>query len=831
MTTTLLRSSLRLELPILLMFGLLFGTVWQPVLKGTLPHFGIDDAPDQRIALQDPTAGLSIEMAERMAARGMQEPDRFVQEEHLSASNPAYRASNPGQNWQVTLSKAGTKLAPLRCQGCPTKDWQWHLVVTGYGYGDQLQPVLAEPKIRLGEHNQLYLDWGPDLHEWYTNHEPGLKQNFALSSPPLRNAADAIRGTEGYLSIEMVLSTNLVPQVSPDGQTIHFHNKRGETTLSYSGLYVFDAAGRTLPAHLEIMQPASASDHVYVMRIVVDDAHAVYPVIVDPLVAGETANLAASDSQAGARFGSVAALSGDTAVIGAPLEDGIGLTIADAGAAYVFERDMGGANNWGELKKLTASDAQALDQFGASVAVSGDIIAVGAPLENGGPGDLLGDAGAVYIFGRNVGGTANWGEVKKLLASSAQPRDQFGVSVALTEDSLLVGAPYSNDVMGVTGDDNGTAYLFQRNAGGADNWGEVKKLVASDAQARDQFGLSVALSGHTAIVGAPQENGGAGDPLDDAGAIYIFGCDVGGADNWGERSKLTDANAAPRDHFGSAVAIGENVVLIGAPLRNGGVDDSLDDAGEAYVYHLAYVPTDVAIVKSVTPTLAIPGQFITYTLAFSNVGPGLSQNVVISDPIPPNLEVTEVTSLTIGTDVTIMQNGSMPNLFWHVSDLEVGEGGMITVTARVVDNLELFETRITNTVTITATDDITPAQNTATVFLTLLQPATLTITKTVVGHTPPTDWAFVGDGLIGSFTLTNTGGSQSFRLLPSTYTISETVKPDYETSAHCTDGTSGQASVTVTLSAGTHIGCEFVGTFQEKHHYLPIITWRYEAQR
>ena len=148
----------------------------------------------------------------------------------------------------------------------------------------------------------------------------------------------------------------------------------------------------------------------------------------------EVQKLLASDAQAGDAFGVGVAVSGDTAVVGANGED------AGAGAAYVFGRNQGGADNWGQVAKLTASDAGADDHFGVSVAISGDTAVVGADLEAGGAGDPLTFAGAAYVFGRNQGGADNWGQVAKLTASDAQAVDLFGVSVAVSGDTAVVGA-------------------------------------------------------------------------------------------------------------------------------------------------------------------------------------------------------------------------------------------------------------------------------------------------------------------------------------------------------------------------------------------------------
>jgi len=284
---------------------------------------------------------------------------------------------------------------------------------------------------------------------------------------------------------------------------------------------------------------------------------------------GEVKKLTASDAAAGDQFGWSVAVSGDTAVIGAQGE-GAG------GAAYVFQRDQGGANTWGEVTKLTASNAGADDLFGYSVAVSGDTAVVGAFGEDA----FLGNEGAAYVFQRDQGGANTWGEVKKLTASDAFGGDRFGSSVAVSVDTAVVGAYHEDGGAGDLLPDAGAAYVFGRNQGGADNWGEVKKLTASDAQAGDLFGWSVAVSAGTAVVGAFYEDGGAGDPLSNAGAAYVFQRNQGGADNWGETKKLTASDAQADDSFGYSVAVSGDTAVVGA----GWEDTGGDMAGAAYVF-------------------------------------------------------------------------------------------------------------------------------------------------------------------------------------------------------------------------------------------------------
>jgi hypothetical protein len=293
---------------------------------------------------------------------------------------------------------------------------------------------------------------------------------------------------------------------------------------------------------------------------------------------GQVRKLTAADAATYDYFGYSVAISGDTVVVGAWADDDAG---ESSGSAYVFERNQDGPDHWGQVRKLAASDGAKDDQFGYSVAVSGDTVVVGAH-EN----DLT---GSVYVFERNYDpihpGTPladNWGEVRKLTASDAMALDYFGWAVAISGDTVVVGAWGDDDAGGWSG----SAYVFARNYDPgdpgtplADNWGQVRKLTASDAAAGDDFGLSVAISGDTVVVGADED--------DDSGSAYVFerNYDPGDpgtplADNWGEVRKLTAGDAAADDHFGDSVAISGDTVVVGAWAN----DDAGESSGSAYLF-------------------------------------------------------------------------------------------------------------------------------------------------------------------------------------------------------------------------------------------------------
>ncbi|MDQ3623881.1 MAG: FG-GAP repeat protein [Verrucomicrobiota bacterium] len=209
------------------------------------------------------------------------------------------------------------------------------------------------------------------------NRPQGIEQGFTLETPPERAGAKGAK-----LVLAMAVSGDLQAAMSEDGQSVVFRDAEGRRVLRYGGLHVFDSGGRVLPSGLAVRDGQ--------VGIEVDDRAAVYPVTIDPVFTTET-KLTASDAAANDTFGRSVAISGDTVVIGADLDDD-GAT--DSGSAYVFVRT---GDTWTQEQKLTASDAGIADRLGQSVAISGDMIVVGAYLDNDGGTD----SGSAYVFVRS----------------------------------------------------------------------------------------------------------------------------------------------------------------------------------------------------------------------------------------------------------------------------------------------------------------------------------------------------------------------------------------------------------------------------------------------
>ena len=311
--------------------------------------------------------------------------------------------------------------------------------------------------------------------------------------------------------------------------------------------------------------------------------------------------LTASDATVGDRFGYAVAVCGETVVVGAEVNGG-------SGAVYVFVRT--GAT-WTEQAKLTASDAAAGDWFGHSVALDGDTLAVGAPYDDLGQGGL--DRGSVYVFTR--AGTA-WGEQAKLTATpDAADADFFGGAVTISADTILAGA---NQAAAPSVPHSGAAYVFCR---GGTTWNQQAKLTASDPETYAEFGSSVAVSGETALIGCVfDDHSGLVAP----GSAYVF---VRDGSTWSEQAKLTAAAEADYDYFGSSVSLVGDHAVIGARLHDG---VGIDDAGSASVFvrnattwaeETSLVAADAAPSDNFGCSLAIDGDAVLIGAYGGDAGP------------------------------------------------------------------------------------------------------------------------------------------------------------------------------------------------------------------
>ncbi len=278
-------------------------------------------------------------------------------------------------------------------------------------------------------------------------------------------------------------------------------------------------------------------------------------------------------------FGETVAISGNYAVINAPLED-TGLdgqpTLEDAGACYIFERDTNGI--WIEVQKIVSSDRDANERWGEyTIDISGNTILVGSIRENldVSGGNELENAGAVYVFERDTNGI--WNETQKIVNSDRELGDTFGRSVSIDGNFLIVGADYED----INGNASGAAYMFEKDGTGI--WNEVQKITSASGVAESRFGQRVAIEGDRIVIGAWVRDVGSAT---DGGAAYIFEKD--GTGFWNETAIMYDPNASNSDYFGFSVAISGDYCFVAANQENEDEnnENTLQDAGSAFIFNV-----------------------------------------------------------------------------------------------------------------------------------------------------------------------------------------------------------------------------------------------------
>lgn len=442
-------------------------------------------------------------------------------------------ARNAVHGFDTQFRSEGVTLA-----GGGAAPWQLDMSLSGVGRGRELEPVGAGA---LSSHeNRVEYERrtgsGLPITEWYVNDERGLEQGFTFPQRPLGSVDEP-------LSLRLTVETPLQPTVTTDGKAVVFTGS-DNTRVRCDGLKAWDARGRDLPCRLAMAGKA--------LHLEVGDAGAQYPVIVDPTYYLES-KLTTSAGAAGDHAGWSVALSGDTAVVGAYLDD-VGANV-DQGSAYVFIRSGG---VWTEQAFLTADDGAQDDQFGHSVGVWGDTALIGSHGDDG-----IGGAnqGAGYVFTRS-GGT--WSQQAKLTASDGAAGDLLGYSVALWGDTALLGA-VQDDVNATV--NQGSAYVFVRSGV---VWTQQARLTASDGAANPGLGRSVALWGNTAVACTRRDGG--------LGGAYVY---TRSGATWSQQAKLMASDGAVNDFFGWSVGIEGDTIVVGAAKDDVGGNV---DQGSAYVF-------------------------------------------------------------------------------------------------------------------------------------------------------------------------------------------------------------------------------------------------------
>jgi hypothetical protein len=274
----------------------------------------------------------------------------------------------------------------------------------------------------------------------------------------------------------------------------------------------------------------------------------------------ETSKILASDGAAYDRFGTSAAIDGSIAIVGANGHEEQGFL---SGSAYLF--DISDPANPTEIAELLPIGGSWKGNFGGSVGISGTTAVVGADEYN----DPISGFGSAYLFDVTTGT-----QIAELLAGDGQAGDAFGCSVAIHGSTVIVGAYLDDDM----GDGSGSAYLFDASTGT-----QITKLVPGDGDFQDLFGSSVALSGTTALIGAPYD-----DDNDYSGSAYLFDTSDGT-----QLAKFSASDGEYSDGFGNNVAIHGSIAIIAAT----GDDDHGQDSGSAYLFDVSNPANPVQLAK------------------------------------------------------------------------------------------------------------------------------------------------------------------------------------------------------------------------------------------
>jgi hypothetical protein len=266
----------------------------------------------------------------------------------------------------------------------------------------------------------------------------------------------------------------------------------------------------------------------------------------------QIAKLTASDGGYVDGLGQSVAISGNTIVAGSVTT--IGQNVLQ-GAAYVFVKPPGGWANMTQSAKLTASDGQAHDLFGASVSIDYNTIAVGAPYATQ-------MAGKAYVFTMPIGGWVDMTQTAEITPSDPIPDSIFGAAVQVDGETVAVGEPYRN-----------VAYVFVMPPGGWVNMHQTAKLSPTDTFSFDLFGFSMDISGGTVVIGKPSTT--------NPGNAYVYVKPPGRWTNMTQTAKLAASDGAAGDYFGSSIFTNDKEIVVGAMNATIGANGQ---QGAAYVF-------------------------------------------------------------------------------------------------------------------------------------------------------------------------------------------------------------------------------------------------------
>jgi uncharacterized repeat protein (TIGR01451 family) len=645
-----------------------------------------------------------------------------------------YKARGWEQQWLTRFDGRGFEVIP------DEGSWRWGLQLKSYGFRGAERDVAKHAQVSTDVERISYR-WTDGLEEWFVNRADGLEQGFTITKRPpgagplsvrlavrgnLRGEGSgrAVRFVDGagaavvnYEGLRAIDSTGreitarmtieaggLRIEVNESGarypitidplvQQAYIKASNSRQFLGFGASVAID--GDTVVVGTDNESSNATGVNGDQTNTSLAQAGAVYVFVRNGTTWTQQAYLKPINTQGGERFGHSVAISGDSIVVGAFWEGSITKGVNPdptpvvphpapfSGAAYTFVRVAG---SWFTEAYIKASNTKSTigggDNFGNSVAISGDLMAIGAPNESSNTVGIDHDqtntqqplAGAVYLFIRTAGVWAQAAYVKGPVAKS----QQFGWSVAASGNTVVVGAPLENSgSSGIAGDEldtsapgSGAAYVYA-SAGGV--WGLQGYLKASNTDAQDQFGWSVAVSGDTVAVGAIGEDSNAtginGDQtnnlLSNSGAAYVF---TRTGTLWSQQAYMKPSPTLANAQFGSAIALDGDTLVAGAPKYFSGQGYVFARTGTTWSQQALLFPSNAA--TNFSTAVAVSGSTIVATGLDSSNATGVNGNP--SNTSAPNSGAAYVFVPPAPPDVTI-------NL-QHADPFTLGQPGLYTIT-------------------------------------------------------------------------------------------------------------------------------------------------------
>ncbi len=476
----------------------------------------------------------------------------FVFEEHQKNNSITQTAINPTYQMHLTFDQDGLCIKPNTEHNLTSKPWSFSL---NHSLSGKAQAQNEGPAVSY--------QYTPSQKEWFINSEKGIEHGMTLTSAP--------SSLQQPLTFDFKVTSDLKGEAAGDNHLI-FKNSEGTPTVRYEKLFAYDAKGRNIPTALTWNADAST------ISWRVDHQGFDYPITIDPIIATFAQTI--PEPLNGVNFGRSIAIFGDFMVVGSPFNNRVYLYEKIAGSWQLFSR-----------KNFILSPVSGDEDFGMQVSMPNlDTIMVSDSNVDviTATGSTNNDQGAIFVFGRNMGGDNNWGLVKQVTVTNPQLPDEalsdnLGIQMSCSNNIIAAVATRDNTPFGIG---KKFVYIFEKDRGGLNNWGQVPdvRLEGSNLSVETSYGNSLELSQDLLVVGSSLENF---QPSPEApvenieGAVYIYSRNQSGADKWGLVARRYAPDGFQGDRFGHSVSVSSETIAVSAIDRD--LSTTRSNAGTVYI--------------------------------------------------------------------------------------------------------------------------------------------------------------------------------------------------------------------------------------------------------